>query len=48
MEPLYTIPDPTDVSFTTVSVLLSEEEMLLATSESCVSYFDGELSALGS
>ena len=48
VEPLYTIPNPTNVLSATASVLLSEEEMLLATSESGVSYLDVEPGALGS
>ena len=48
MEPLYTIPNPTNVSFTTASVLLSKEEMPLAALELGASYLNVELSTSGS
>ena len=48
VKPLYTIPNPTNVSSATVSVLPSEEEMLLATSESGASYLNVEPDTLDS
>ena len=42
MEPLYTILNPANVLFAAMSVLLSEEEMLLAASESGANYLNVE------